>query len=74
MSSFGDRLRSARLAMNMSQAQLSKACGFKGRSSIGHLESGLRRAPDVDALEIMASSLNVSPAWLAGWEIGGERK
>jgi transcriptional regulator with XRE-family HTH domain len=42
MSTFGQRVREARLAAGLTQAQLAKKAGFAAQSSIGNMENGYK--------------------------------
>ena len=48
-------IRAARLAAGMSQAQLAAAAGFRGKSSIAHIEAGRKRLYADDLLRIAAA-------------------
>jgi transcriptional regulator with XRE-family HTH domain len=61
MDFFADRLRAARLALGMTQAQLARKAGLSV-STIRDLESGKNRA--TTRLLQIAKALRVNPAWL----------
>ena len=50
----------------MGQAELGEAIGI-GKSSISEWESG-KRSPDIDKVKDIAKVLNVTPAYLMGWD------
>ena len=62
-----DRIRIRREALGMSQQDLAYKLGYKSRSAINKIESGLR---DINQSKIsdFASALNTTPAYLMGWE------
>lgn len=63
--SIGNRIKSAREALNMSQTELAEKTGYKSRSSIAKIELGLR---DINQNQVytFAEVLMVSPAYLMG--------
>jgi transcriptional regulator with XRE-family HTH domain len=62
MDTFGKRLRSARLAAGLTQAELANKAGFKHQSAIGNMESDLREGSRNTA--VLASILHVNALWL----------
>ena len=62
----GQRIREARKRSGMKQDELGTRVGI-GKSSISEWESG-KRSPDIDKIEDIANALNVSAAYLMGWE------
>lgn len=62
-----DRIRTLREKQGMTQEQLAEKTGYKTRSAINKIESGLR---DINQSQIVlfAKALNVSPSYLMGWE------
>lgn len=62
----GDRIKNARIAANMTQAELAKRLGV-AYQNIGQWESG-KRNPKFDTLKKIAKALNVSVAWLYGMD------
>lgn len=62
-----DRIRRRREELDMSQDELAKILGYKSRSTIAKIESGEN---DITQSKIVAfaKALNVSPAYLTGWE------
>lgn len=63
----GQRIKMAREAAQLSQDELGAACGTK-RQTIFKYESGLITNIPSDRLEKIAKVLNVTPAYLMGWE------
>lgn len=62
----GEKIKQKRIELNMSQDELAKKVGYKSRSSIQKIESA-RNLP-LDKVEVMASALDCTPAYLMGWE------
>lgn len=62
----GSKIKAARKAAHMGQAELGEAIGI-GKSSISEWESG-KRSPDIDKVKDIAKALNVTPAYLMGWD------
>lgn len=66
---FPARLRDALTRAGISQADAARALGSDNRRIINELTSGRRKLQDdLDLVKRIADVLNVSPAWLAGWE------
>ncbi len=67
----GDRIRTARLALRMSQADLAARLQVEGvvieRDSVSRVELGTRFVPDYE-LPVFARVLHVSVDWLLGLE------
>lgn len=61
---FGVRLRAAREAKGLSQAELAEKSGLQP-SAISHFETG-RRAPSFDNLKVLADTLSVTTDYLVG--------
>ncbi|WZL82646.1 helix-turn-helix transcriptional regulator [Vallitaleaceae bacterium 9-2] len=62
-----DRIKKLRKEKNITQEELAKKVGYKSRSTINKIESGLR---DISQSQIIlfANALSVTPAYLMGWE------
>lgn len=58
-----ERIKSLRLALGMSQAELAKKVGYEGRSAISKVENGERDISQ-SMIELYAKALNVSPTYL----------
>lgn len=71
VNSFKERLREAITAKNMSQSELSRLTGI-GRNSISDYLKGKYEAKQ-DKIYIIAKVLNVSEAWLLGYDVSSER-
>lgn len=67
MSIIGDRVRQARLSLNLTQDELAKMVGYKGRASINKIEKGLAN-PSQRYIVSLADALGVTPSWLLGTE------
>lgn len=52
MSDIGAAIRQARIAAGMSQQALAEAVGYRGKSSIAHIEAGRKRLYAADLLKI----------------------
>ena len=61
-----DRVKFKRLELNMSQDELARRMGYKSRSSINKIEMG--RPVTQKIIVKLAAALNVTPAYLMGWE------
>ena len=61
------RIKELREKLDMTQEQLAEKTGYKTRSAINKIESGSR---DINQSQIasFAKALNVTPAYLMGWE------
>lgn len=62
----GERIKSRRKELNMSQDELAKKVGYKSRSSINKIE--LSRSLPLSKVEVMATALDCPPSYLMGWE------
>lgn len=63
MSSFGQRLKQARLQNGLTQSELAKKCGWKFQNRVSEYESNSRK-PSVEDLASMSKSLFVSTDFL----------
>lgn len=61
------KIRNLRKAKGMSQEELSKLTGYKGRSAIAKLESG-HFDIGIDKVKLFANALGTTPAYLMGWD------
>lgn len=59
---FAERLKAARRAKGITQAELARAAGIKGQSLIGNLEAGNQQSTTY--VSRIARELGVSPIWL----------
>lgn len=71
MTTIGDRIKTRRLELDMSQDELARLVGYKSRSSINKIESDGRLLPQRKIMEI-ANALNTTPAYIMGWEESNE--
>lgn len=62
----GDRIRLRRERLSMSQDELAKKLGYKGRSSISKLEKDASGLPQSKIASI-ARALNTTPEYIMGW-------
>ena len=62
----GERIKSKRLELGLTQDELAKKAGYKSRSSINKIE--LSRDLPLDKIEKVAKILECSPSYLMGWE------
>lgn len=67
----GERIRTKREMLKMSQDELAQKVGYKSRSSINKIELGLNEIPQSKIL-LFSTILNMSPSELMGWEEKGE--
>lgn len=65
--SIGYRIKSAREAKKMTQEELGSACGTS-KQSIFKYETGIVTNIPIDRIERIADILDISPAYLMGWE------
>ena len=63
----GEKIREARLKKGFTQAELAELLGYKSRSSINKIEVEGRDIPRSSIIKF-AKALDVSPAYLMGWE------
>lgn len=64
--SIGDRIKSRRIELNMSQDELAKKLGYKSRSSINKIEKDGRNLPQ-DKIKALANILHTTPGYIMGW-------
>lgn len=62
----GDRIRNRRIELNMTQEELANRVGFKSRSSVNKIEKSVELS--LNKIEHIAKALDVTPAYLMGWE------
>jgi len=66
----GERVRSAREKLSLSQEDLAAKIQLNGHSltqkAISRIETGIRVVPDYE-IPLLAAALNVNPLWLIGW-------
>lgn len=64
---FGERVRQLRIEKDLTQEQLAIKVGYKSRTTINKIESGLRDVP-TDVVTKLADVLQTTPAYLLGWD------
>lgn len=70
----GDRIKSRREELGMSQEELAKKVGYKSRSSVNKIEIDGRGLPQ-NKIVLFAKALETTPAYLMGWiDIAEENK
>lgn len=62
----GEKIKQRRIELELTQEELAKRIGYKSRSSINKIE--LARDLPINKVKIMADALDVSAAYLMGWE------
>ena len=63
----GDRIKSARILAGLTQEELGSCCGAS-KQTIFKYETGVITNIPLDKVEMIAAKLNVSPAYLMGWD------
>lgn len=66
-----DRIRARRIELNMSQEELANKLGYKTRSAINKIESGIRDISQ-SKIEQFAEALYTTPSYLMGWEANAD--
>lgn len=64
--SIGERIRSKRLELGFTQAEIADKLGYKSRSSVNKMETS--RTLPLSKVTRMAEVLNCTPIYLMGWE------
>lgn len=64
----GNKVKSARNNLGISQEELANRIGYKTKGSIARIENGERDLP-IDKLKLLAKALNTTPEYLVGWDI-----
>ena len=67
ISSIGQRIKSRREELGLTQDELAKKLGYQSRSSINKIELG-RQNLTQSKIKDFAVALNVTPSYLMGWE------
>ena len=65
--SIGSRIKERRESLNLSQEELALKLGYKSRSTINKIESGINDITQSKVVEF-AKALQTTPAYLMGWE------
>lgn len=63
----GERIRTKREELGISQEELAKKIGYKSRSSINKIEKDGRGLPQTKIL-LIAKALDTTPSYLLGWD------
>lgn len=63
----GERIKSRREQLEMSQDELARRLGYKSRSSINKIENDASGLPQSKIVAI-ANALQTTPAFILGWE------
>jgi transcriptional regulator with XRE-family HTH domain len=69
----GARVKYLRKALGLTQKELAIKCGYKSLTTINKIELGINNVP-LDVIEKLASALQVTPAYLMGWQETKEEK
>lgn len=69
----GERIKEKREACDMTLEELSKHVGVS-RQTLSRYETGVIKGVPSDKLELIAQTLNTTPAYLMGWEDSPEIK
>ena len=67
MSTVGERIKSRRLELKMTQEELANKLGYKSKTSINKIELGVQDPPQKKIAEF-ARALETDPAVLMGWQ------
>lgn len=68
MSVLSENIKNRMWALNMTQEELAKKVGYKGRASINAIVNG-EQNPPFNKIEAIAEALKTSPAILCGWDV-----
>jgi len=63
----GDRIRERRIELDWTQEELAKKMGYKSKSTINKIESGINDITQSKVVKF-AEVLGVTASWLMGWE------
>jgi transcriptional regulator with XRE-family HTH domain len=63
----GTIIRRRRIELGLSQEELAERCGFKSKSSINKMESGVQGLPQSKIIAV-AKALETTPGYILGWE------
>lgn len=69
----GNRIKQARTLRNYTLDDIAHEIGV-AKSTIQRYENGLIRRPKLPVLQAIAQSVQVNPAWLAGYDVPMEKK
>ena len=68
----GERIKILRKQKNLTQKELAEKCGYKSLTTINKIELGINNVP-LSVVEKLAFALEVTPAYLMGWEDDSEK-
>lgn len=63
----GKNIRRRRIELGLSQEELAERCGFKSKSSINKMESGVQGLPQSKIVAV-AKALGTTPGYIMGWD------
>lgn len=66
MSDIGKRIMTRRTELGMTQEELALKMGYRGKSSINKIETGINDIPQSKIVKF-AEALSTTPAYLMGW-------
>lgn len=71
----GEKIKRLRKQKDLTQKELAEMCGYKSLTTINKIELGINSVP-LSVIEKLAFSLEVTPAYLMGWEdnLGQDKK
>lgn len=64
---FGQRVKSRREELGITQDELAHKIGYKNRSTVSGIEAGTRTV-NPEYINALASALETTPSYLMGWE------
>lgn len=68
MTRIGVKIREAREYIGMTQEELAKKLGYRGKSSIAKIETGANDIP-ISKVKEFADALHTTPAFLMTWQL-----
>lgn len=71
MKTIGERIRTRRLELNMTQKELADRVGYSNKSTIGKIENGNNDITQSKVVEF-SKALDTTVAYLMGWEENNE--
>lgn len=63
----GNKIKTRRKELNITQEELAKMTGYTTRSTINKIEQGVNDIP-LSKVSVFAKALNTTPSYLMGWE------
>ena len=67
LSDIGQRIKTRREELNMTQMDLAKALGYKSKSSINKIELGVQNLRQ-SKIKAIADALKTTPSYIMGWD------